>query len=54
MTKEEIVRAYARESLGCPYIYGATGQPCTPSYRQARMEQSPSSSLTIRANCPPL
>ncbi len=51
MTKEEIVRAYARESLGCPYIYGATGQPCTPSYRRARMEQYPSYSLTIRANC---
>ena len=51
MTKEDIVRAYARESLGCPYIYGATGQPCTPSYRRARMQQYPSYALTIQANC---
>ncbi len=54
MNKEDIVRAYAKESVGCPYIYGATGQSCTPAYREARMRQYPVYALTIRANCPRL
>jgi len=29
MTKPEIVRAWCLERIGCPYIYGGTGQPCT-------------------------
>lgn len=52
MTKAEIVRAWCRQRIGCPYIYGATGKPCTPSYREARMAQYPQYAEKIKQNCP--
>lgn len=54
MDKPDIVRAWCAQRVGCPYIYGATGQPCTPSYREARMAQYPQYAEKIKRNCPRL
>lgn len=54
MTKAEEAKAWALAHVGCPYIYGGTGQICTPSYRQARMQQYPSYQVKIARNCPRL
>ena len=54
MDKPEIVRAWCAQRVGCPYIYGGTGQPCTPDYRKARMNQYPAYAEKIKRNCPRL
>lgn len=54
MTKPEIVRAWCEQRIGCPYIYGGTGKPCTPEYREARMAQYPAYAEKIKRNCPRL
>lgn len=51
MNKQETVRAWCVSRVGCPYVYGATGQPCTPSYREARMAQYPQYAEKIKRNC---
>lgn len=51
MTKPDIVRAWCAQRVGCPYIYGATGQPCTPAYRKARAAQYPAYAAKIERNC---
>lgn len=53
-SKPDIVRAWCAQRVGCPYIYGGTGQPCTPSYREARMKQYPAYAEKIQRNCPRL
>lgn len=52
MDKPEIVKSWALERVGCPYIYGGTGQPCTPEYRRARAAQYPDKAAKIKNNCP--
>ena len=52
MNKPEIVRSWALERVGCPYIYGGTGQPCTVEYRKARAAQYPDKAEKIKRNCP--
>lgn len=54
MTKSELIRAFALEAEGCAYIWGATGQKCTPSYRRARIQQYPKQEKNIKSNCPVL
>jgi hypothetical protein len=54
MTKTEQIKAFALGAVGCAYIYGATGQLCTPEYRQARMAQYPKYADVIRRTCPAL
>ena len=54
MPNNETIKAFALEAVGCTYVYGATGQKCTPSYRKARMEQYPNSASAIKKNCPVL
>lgn len=54
MNKPDIVRAWCEQRVGNPYIYGGTGQPCTPSYRKARMAQYPQYTEKIKRNCPRL
>ena len=51
MNKSEKVREYALAHVGCPYVYGGTAKPCTPSYRKARAEQYPGSANAIKKNC---
>ena len=48
----ETVKAWCIEQVGCPYIFGATGQDCTPAYRRARIEQYPQYKNNIERNCP--
>lgn len=54
MTKADEARAFALSRVGCPYIYGGTGQFCTPAYREARAAQYPKYAGKIAANCPRL
>lgn len=54
MTKSETIRAFALGCEGCAYIYGATGQKCTPSYRRERAAQYPGYADAIRKYCPVL
>jgi hypothetical protein len=54
MTKAEIMVKWVREQLGCPYVFGARGQTCTPDYRRAVMKSKPLYALKIKANCPVL
>ena len=54
MEKSEIAKSWALERIGCPYIYGGTGQVCTPAYRQARAAQYPNYAVKIERNCPRL
>lgn len=43
--------AYARAAVGSAYVYGGTGQPCTPDYRRARCVQYPGAADNIRKFC---
>lgn len=54
MSKADDARAWAEQRVGNPYIYGATGKPCTVSYREARAAQYPQYADKIRKNCPRL
>ena len=54
MTKAEMVKDAALQRVGCPYVYGGTGKICSPSYREARMNQYPDYADKIRRNCPRL
>lgn len=51
MTNNEKIKSFVLEAVGCPYVYGATGQKCTAAYRRARMEQYPGSAEAIKKNC---
>lgn len=54
MEKWEAAKSWCESHVGCPYIMGATGQMCTPSYRQARMAQYPAYADKMKKNCPRL
>jgi len=36
MTKADVMVAYCESQIGSPYVFGARGQKCTPSYRKSR------------------
>ena len=42
-TKAEKVIAWAKERVGCPYVYGGTGKECTVAYRNQQANQYPES-----------
>lgn len=48
------MKEHVLQWIGHAYIYGGTGQPCTPAYRRARQAQYPSMATAIRVNCPVL
>lgn len=50
----DIIRAWAVEQAGSPYVYGGTGQPCTPAYRRERARQYPDYQQAITQACPVL
>ena len=54
MLKSEIVKTWAYQQIGCPYIMGGVGADCTPDYRRARMAQYPDYAEKIKRNCPRL
>jgi hypothetical protein len=49
-----MIRQYALDQVGGPYVYGATAKPCTPAYRRARIAQYPDYANAIKRNCPVL
>lgn len=49
--KCEKVTAWAKERVGCPYVYGGTGKVCTVSYRQQQANQYPDSAEYIEKYC---
>ncbi|MDD4080958.1 MAG: NlpC/P60 family protein [Eubacteriales bacterium] len=54
MDRGRIVKEFALDAIGSPYVYGGTGARCTPNYRQARMAQYPEYAPAIWAQCPRL
>jgi len=54
MSNEEIMRQFVLAQVGCPYVYGATGQKCTPAYRRARQAQYLAYAENIAKYCPVL
>ena len=52
MTKVEYLLKWMKDRIGYPYIYGATQQDCTVSYRKARIQQYPEYANNIKRNCP--
>lgn len=45
---------WVKAQLGCPYIFGAAGQTCTPKYRESVIASKPTYADAIRRNCPVL
>ncbi len=54
MDRGQIVREYALDSLGSPYVYGGSGQMCTPRSRERQMDQYPGFAEAIKKACPRL
>ena len=54
MTGADQLTQWARTEIGSPYIFGAAGQKCTPTYRQQVMKSKPEYAEAIQRNCPVL
>lgn len=54
MNASEMIRSYALEQVGAPYVFGATADECTPALRRARIAQYPEYTDHITRNCPVL
>ena len=54
MTRAEQLVAWAQERVGCPYIFGNTGQICTPKERLRVIASKPEYRDAITNNCPVL
>ena len=52
MTKAEYVIAEAEAHIGCPYVYGTWGQPCTSSLRKRYAKYNPSQKAITYKRCP--
>ena len=50
-SKPETIRRIAEACLGWPYVFGAWGEPCTPSNRKRRARDD---HPTIKSKCPAL
>ncbi len=48
------IKRFLESAVGSPYVYGGTGQICTPDYRGQRARQYPQMAKSIRQNCPVL
>jgi hypothetical protein len=54
MSKSDIMRDFVLPHVGHPYIFAASGQKCTPEYRQQQMKSKPAYAAKIKAYCPVL
>lgn len=54
MSKSDTIKKYALAQAGAPYVYGATGQPCTPLSRRQQQAQYPKYAEQIAKYCPVL
>lgn len=52
--KAAAIAAWALRQVGSPYVYGATGAPCSPGLRSEKMKQYPAQAAHIMVNCPSL
>ncbi len=52
MTKSDTIREWAISKVGCPYIFAANGQKCTPTYRENQMRNKPTYAANIKKYCP--
>lgn len=52
MTKSETIRAWAISRVGCPYIFAANGQKCTPDFRERQEKNKPTYAANIKKYCP--
>jgi hypothetical protein len=51
MTNSQKMVAYCKEQLGSPYVFGARGQKCTPSYRGGISQSTKDAHTTIVSKC---
>jgi hypothetical protein len=54
MTKADQLVQWAEHALGSAYVFGATGQRCTPDYRSSVADRLPAYADAIKCNCPVL
>lgn len=54
MNKSETIREWALSKIGCPYIFAANGQKCTPAYRGQQMRNKSDYAANIQRYCPVL
>ncbi|MHC1787047.1 MAG: NlpC/P60 family protein [Christensenellales bacterium] len=52
MKKETLIRDWTLRQVGSPYVYGGTGQRCTPGLRSGCAAQYPAYAASIRQYCP--
>jgi len=52
MTIADTIRTFALSKVGCPYIFAANGQKCTPTYRERQMQSKPAYATNIKKYCP--
>lgn len=49
--KTQAIISWAVDKIGCPYVYGATGEACVPRYRRELAGQYPDQAANILAGC---
>lgn len=54
MTTPDTIRQWALSKAGCPYIFAASGQKCTPAFRQRQMASKKDYAANIQKYCPVL
>lgn len=54
MNKADTIRNFARSHVGDPYIFAASGQKCTPTFRQQQIKSKPAYAANIKKYCPVL
>lgn len=52
--RSQAIADYAMKQIGGPYVYGATGEKCTPGMRRQQMQQYEEYADKIREYCPVL
>lgn len=51
MEAADKIERWAMEQIGSPYVYGATGAPCTPALRREKIRQYPGQAASITRYC---
>lgn len=54
MRKIDHAAQLARAFVGCPYVFAATGQACTPALRKSKASAKPAYAEAIYKHCPAL
>ena len=51
MSRSDIMREYVLAQVGAPYVFGARGQKCTPSYRGGISASTKAEHSSIVSKC---